>query len=92
MTKWIKLWNNFLNHFLICMYEIGLETSMKDSDFAFDCVSFLHFKCHKIHFKHCESYIDSPHWIKNKKKQQYQSYPNNLITMANAFHTLQQSH
>ena len=40
---------------------------MKDSDFMFDCVNLLHYKCHKINLKRGESYIDSSNWTKNKK-------------------------
>ena len=29
-------------------YKIGLETSMKGSDFAINCVHLLCYKCHKI--------------------------------------------
>ena len=40
---------------------------MKNSDFIFDCVNLLHYKCHKINLKHCSLYLDSPDWMKNKK-------------------------
>ena len=46
-------------------YQIGSETSMRGSDFIFDSVQLLYYKCHKINFK--RSYIDSPDWIKKKK-------------------------
>ena len=36
---------------LLSKYQIGLETSMKGSDFIFDCVNLLYWKCHKINFK-----------------------------------------
>ena len=52
---------------LLSKYQIGLETSMKCSDFIFDCVHLLYHKCHKMNFKCDGSYIDSPNWIKNKK-------------------------
>ena len=29
-------------------YQIGLETSMRSSDFIFDYFNLLHWKCHKI--------------------------------------------
>ena len=51
---------------LLSSYQIGLEKSMRGSDFNFDCVHLLYYKCHKINFQHRESYIDSPDWIKNK--------------------------
>ena len=40
---------------------------MKGSDFIFDSVQLLYYKCHKINFKRGDSYIDSPNWIKKKK-------------------------
>ena len=48
-------------------YQIGLETSMRGSDFIFDSLQLLYYKCHKTNFKRGESYIDSPNWIKKKK-------------------------
>ena len=41
-------------------YQIGLNTSMRESDFILDSIHLLHFKCHKINLKRVESYIDSP--------------------------------
>ena len=32
---------------LLNRYQIKLKTSMKDSDFIFDCFYFLHYKCHR---------------------------------------------
>ena len=32
---------------LLSRYQIGLETSMKGSDFVFDCVNLLYYKCQK---------------------------------------------
>ena len=43
-----------------------METSIRNSDFIFDCVHLLYYKCDKINFKGGGSYIDSPNWIKNK--------------------------
>ena len=48
-------------------YWTGLDTLMRGSDFIFDCVHSLYYKCHQISFKRDGSYIDSPDWIKNKK-------------------------
>ena len=48
-------------------YQEKLETSMKGSDFIFDSIQLLYYKCHKIFFKRDGSHIDSPDWIKNKK-------------------------
>ena len=47
-------------------YQNNLE-SMKGSDFDFDYVHLLYYKCHKINPNRGGSYIDSPDWIKNKK-------------------------
>ena len=49
-------------------YQIGLETSMRGSDFIFDGVNLLYYKCHKINFKRGGLRIDSPDWIKKAKK------------------------
>ena len=35
-----------------------LETSMRGSDF-FDSAQLMHYKCHKVNFTYCGSYIDS---------------------------------
>ena len=51
--KQMKLQNNFLIHSL-----------MKGSDFIFDYVYLLHYKCHKVNPNRNESCIDSPDWIK----------------------------
>ena len=48
-------------------YQDNLATSMRGSDFIFDSVQFMYYKCHKANFKRGGSYIDSPDWIKNKK-------------------------
>ena len=40
---------------------------MKGSDFIFDCVHLLYYKCHKTNFKRSRSNIESPDCIKNKK-------------------------
>ena len=42
---------------------------MRGSDFIFDGVSLLYYKCHKIDFKRGGPYIDSPDCIKKKKKR-----------------------
>ena len=51
---------------LLSVYQIGLETPMRRSDFIFDSVQLLYYKCHKINFKWGGSYIDSTDWIKKK--------------------------
>ena len=48
-------------------YQINLEISMRGSDFIFNSVQLMHYKCHKVNFKRGGSYIDSPGWIKNRK-------------------------
>ena len=40
---------------------------MRGSNFIFDSVQLMYYKCHKINFKRGGSYIDSPDWIKNKE-------------------------
>ena len=41
---------------------------MKGSEFVFDYVHLLYYKCHKKINPNCDgSYIDSPDWIKNKR-------------------------
>ena len=47
-------------------YQNNLE-SMKGSEFVFDYVQLLYYKCHKINPSCSGSYIDSSDWIKNKK-------------------------
>ena len=39
-------------------YQNNLE-SMKDSEFVFDYVYLLYYKCHELHPNHAVSYIDS---------------------------------
>ena len=51
----------------ISRYQIALETSKRGSNFTFDSVQLLYYKCRKINFKGGGSYIDSPDWIKKKK-------------------------
>ena len=49
-------------------YQDSLETSMRRSDFIFDSVQLMYYKCHKGNFKRGGLYIDSPDWIKTKKQ------------------------
>ena len=44
---------------LLSRYPIALKTSTRDSNFIFDCVHLLFWKCNKLYFKHGRSYIDS---------------------------------
>ena len=52
---------------LLSRYQIGSETSARGSDFIFDLVQPLYYKCHKINFKRGGSYIDSPDQIKKER-------------------------
>ena len=49
-------------------YQNDLK-SMKGSEFVFDYVQLLYYKCFKINPDRGGSYIDSSDWIKNKKEQ-----------------------
>ena len=42
--------------------------SMRGSDFAFDYVHLLYYKCHKKNFNPGGSYIDSPDCIERKQQ------------------------
>ena len=48
-------------------FQSKLEESMKDSEFVFDHVNLMYYKCRNISPKCDGSYIDSPDWIKNKE-------------------------
>ena len=61
-----ELFESFLNR-----YQIGFEASMTGSDFIFDCVRLLHYKC-KINSNCGGSYTDSPDWIKKSKNNSHQ--------------------
>ena len=58
-----KIFQSFLNR-----HQIGLETSMRDGNFIFDCAHLLHYKYHRISFKQGGSYIDSLDRMKHKKE------------------------
>ena len=58
---------------------------MKDSEFVFDYVHLLYCKCHKVNPNRGGSCIDSPDWIKNKKKQK--EIPS-IKTITNVYNTL----
>ena len=49
-------------------YQGNLETSIRESDFIFDSVKLMYYKCHKVNFRRCGSCIDSPGCIKREKK------------------------
>ena len=42
---------------LLSRYQNDLETSIGRSNFIFDSVQFLYYKCHKVNFGHVGSYI-----------------------------------
>ena len=48
-------------------YQGNLETSMRESDFIFDSVQLMHYKCRKVNFRHGGSYIDSPGLMKKQQ-------------------------
>ena len=54
-------------------YQINLETSIRGSDFIFDLVQMMYYKCHRVNFIRGGSYIDSPDYIKksNNKSEKY---------------------
>ena len=45
---------------LLQRYQEGLEESMKESEFVFDRVDLLYYKCHQASLNRGGSYIDSP--------------------------------
>ena len=49
---------------LLKRYQIGLVTSIKSSDFIFDCVHLLYYQCHKINLNRGGPYRDSSDWTK----------------------------
>ena len=48
-------------------HQDNFEKSMKGSEFIFDSVQLMYYKCHKVSFRRGGSYIDSPDQIKTKK-------------------------
>ena len=62
--------DEFIKHFFDSVknrYQNDLQ-SMRGSEVVFNYVQLLYYKCHKMNFNHGGSYINSPHWIKNKKQ------------------------
>ena len=41
-------------------YQGNLETSLRGSNFIFDSIQLMYYKCYKVHFRRGGSYIDSP--------------------------------
>ena len=58
-----ELFKTFLSRF-----QINLETSVREreSDFVFDSVQLLYYKCHRIIFICSGLYTDSLDWMKKK--------------------------
>ena len=56
-----QLFESFLSR-----YQIGFETSMRGSDFIFDSVQLLYFKCHKLTLENVDIYWFSR--LEKKKK------------------------
>ena len=52
---------------LLSRYQDNLEMRTEGSEFVFDSVQSLYYKCHIINFRCGGSYIDSPDWIKKEK-------------------------
>ena len=48
---------------LLSRYQDSLEISMRGSDFNFDSVELLYYKCYRVNFRHGVLYIDSPDWM-----------------------------
>ena len=47
----------------------NLKTSMRGSDFIYNSLQLMYFKCHKVNFRRGGWNIDSPDWIKRKKEK-----------------------
>ena len=67
-----KVVNKFFES-LCSKYQDNLEISMRRSNFIFDSVQPMYFKCHKVNFKRSGWYIDSPDWIKKQKNPKNKS-------------------
>ena len=58
---------------------------MKGSDFTFDSVQLMYYKCHKVNFKRFDSYIDSTKMDKKEKSNN----KSKKMKMINVFKTQQ---
>ena len=56
-----------MNESVLSRYQIGVEIWIRGSNFSFDSLQLLYYKCRKINFKRLELYTNSPDWIKKKK-------------------------
>ena len=61
--------NNKLFESLRSRYKGNSKISMERSDFVFNSVQSLYFKCHRINFRCGGSYIDSRDWIKKRNNK-----------------------
>ena len=52
---------------LLSRYQGNLQTLMTGSDFIFDLVQLMYYRCHKVNFRRGGSYIDFAEWVKKKK-------------------------
>ena len=52
-------------------YQGNWETSLRGGYFILDSVQLMYYKCHKVNFICCASYIDSSDWINKKKTTTY---------------------
>ena len=52
---------------LCSRYQANLETSMRGSDFIFDSLQLMYYKCHRVNSIRGGLYIDSPDCIEKKK-------------------------
>ena len=57
-----------LKNSLCSRYQDGLVTSMKGSDFIFDSVQLMYYKCHEVNFKRGSLFADSPKEKKSNNK------------------------
>ena len=57
---------NELFESLLLIYQDNLETLIRGTNFIFDSVQLMYYKCHKVNFKPGGSSIHSPDWIKYK--------------------------
>ena len=70
---------------LLSRYKIGLTESMRGSNFIFDSLKCLCYKCHEVKFKRGGSYIESPDKKQESKKIQ-------KMRMINVFSMQRQLH
>ena len=83
MTPQLKVQENLSENFN--RYQIGLKTSMRGSNFSFDCVHLLYYKCAKTIVKQGGSCVGSPDWIENKKSNNKILWIKKIINVFNTF-------